>query len=189
MLKDEFPSNCLNEICKNPLFLKYPFNMLNKLKDTEQSPKYHPEGNVWNHTLLVVDEAASRKASSINPTVFMWSALLHDIGKPAATKVRKDRITAYGHDKVGAQLSKEFLEVFSDDGDFIDSVSMLILYHMQILCVVKDLPFADIRGMKRDTDINEVALLGLCDRLGRTDSNRAKEESNIQRFLEKCKSR
>jgi putative nucleotidyltransferase with HDIG domain len=49
--------------------------------------------------LLVVDEAAKRKAYSTDQRVFMWAALLHDIGKPASTRLRKGRITAYNHDK------------------------------------------------------------------------------------------
>jgi hypothetical protein len=57
---------------------------------------------------------------------------------------------------------------------------------MQILFVVKDLPFGDIKTMKQQTDVNEVALLGLCDRLGRTGSDRRLEEDNIRQFLRKC---
>lgn len=187
ILKDDRPSVYLNEIYLNPQFCKYPFNMLYRLKATEQSPEHHPEGNVWNHTMLVVDEAAKVKLESKDPTVFMWAALLHDIGKPNTTKVRRGRITAYNHDKVGAELSREFLGTFTNESDFINNVSNLIRYHMQILFVVKNLPFADIPGMIRDTDIKEVALLGLCDRLGRTNKEQAREEENIKLFLQKCK--
>ncbi|MEL7654306.1 MAG: HDIG domain-containing metalloprotein [Bacillota bacterium] len=188
LLQDSRPSAYLSGISSCPLFQQYPFHMLYRLKGTEQSPKYHPEGNVWNHTLLVVDEAAKVKPDSRDPAAFMWAALLHDIGKPATTTVRKGKITAYDHDKVGSELSKEFLREFTDDSDFIHKVSGLIRYHMQILFVLKNLPFADIRGMKSNTDINEVALLGLCDRLGRTNCNRAKEQENIRLFLQKCTS-
>ena len=58
LLEDTKPSDFLNEIYENSLFSEFPFNMLHVLKKTEQSPIHHPEGNVWNHTLLVVDEAA-----------------------------------------------------------------------------------------------------------------------------------
>jgi hypothetical protein len=58
---------------------------------------------------------------------------------------------------------------------------------MQILFVDKNLPFADIKTMKRQTDIWEIALLGLCDRLGRLGANRILEEENIKMFLKKCK--
>ena len=57
---------------------------------------------------------------------------------------------------------------------------------MQILHVVKDMAFADIKSMREDTDIDEIALLGFCDRMGRTNVDIAKEKNNIKIFLEKC---
>lgn len=186
LLQDTKPSVYLNEVSADPLFQQHPFPMLGRLKSTEQSALHHPEGNVWNHTMLVVDEAAAVKEQSKNPTVFLWAALLHDIGKPATTKRRKGKITAYDHDKVGAELSKEFLQEFTDSQSFIQDVSELIRYHMQILFVIKNLPFADIKGMATNTDVNEVALLGLCDRLGRANRDREQEYANIELFLQKC---
>jgi len=184
LLQDEKPSVYLTQIYSNPMFRQYPFNMLYELKNTEQSLIHHPEGNVWNHTMLVVDEAAAIKEKSKNKKVFMWSALLHDIGKPSTTNKMKKRITAYDHDKVGAELSKEFLQQFTKNQDFIADVCGHVRYHMHILFVTKSLPFADIEGMKRTTDIHEIALLGLCDRLGRLKCNRSEEENNINKFLE-----
>ena len=52
---------------------------------------------------------------------------------------------------------------------------------------LNNLPYSDIRGMKRHTDIQEVALLCYCDRMGRTNSDKNKEEANLRLFLEKCK--
>lgn len=187
LLHDFRPSDYLKKICSTSSFQQYPFDMLYKLNTTKQSPKYHGEGSVWNHTLLVVDEAAKIKMKSKNPKVLMWAALLHDIGKPSTTKKRKGRITSYDHDKVGSELSKEFLSCFTQDKNFIYDVSNLIRYHMQILFVINNLPFADIQGMKNDTDIEEVALLGLCDRTGRLNTDKLKEEKNIEEFLKKCK--
>ncbi|OAA91395.1 HDIG domain-containing metalloprotein [Clostridium ljungdahlii] len=187
LLNDSKPSDYLKELYNDPLFQQYPFDMLYKLNITKQSPKYHPEGTVWNHTLLVVDEAANVKSKSKNQKVFMWAALLHDIGKPSTTKDRNGKITSYEHDKVGAALSKEFLLFFTEDTNFIEEVCELIKYHMQILFVVNNLPFADIQGMKEHTDIHEVALLGLCDRIGRLNSDRKKEQHTINQFLKKCK--
>ena len=186
LLQDRKPSVYLESMYSTPLFRQYPFDMLYRLKSTEQSPEHHPEGNVWNHTMLVVDEAAEVKLQSRNPTVFMWAALLHDIGKPDTTKLRKGRITAYDHDKVGAKLSKRFLREFTDDHVFIREVSEMIRYHMQTLFVLRNLPFADIEGMGCNTDIREVALLSLCDRLGRTNRDRNREQADIQLFLQKC---
>ncbi|OQB13708.1 MAG: multifunctional tRNA nucleotidyl transferase/2'3'-cyclic phosphodiesterase/2'nucleotidase/phosphatase [Firmicutes bacterium ADurb.Bin193] len=186
LMQDDAPSVYLNGIHDDKQFRQYPFDMLYRLKSTKQSLAHHPEGNVWNHTMLVVDEAARVKLKSKNPEVFMWAALLHDIGKPSATTVRKGKITSYDHDKLGARLCKEFMLAFTEDVNFADEVSRLVRYHMQILFVVKSLPFADIEGMRRETDIREVALLGLCDRLGRGNCDKSGEENNIKLFLQKC---
>lgn len=187
LLEDTNPSVYLNEIYDNSTFKQFPFDMLYKLKETEQSKVHHPEGNVWNHVMLVIDEAAKIKDKSKDYKVLMWAALLHDIGKPSTTKNRKGKITAYDHDKVGEKLTIQFLEVFIDDKDFINKVSKLVRYHMQILFVANNLPFADIENMKLETDYKEIALLGFCDRMGRTNSNRKLELENIQRFLKVCK--
>lgn len=186
LTEDTKPSLYLAEAYCNPLFQEYPFSMLYNLKKTEQSPIHHPEGNVWNHTLLVVDEEARVKCKSKNQAVLMWAAFLHDIGKPSTTKLRKGKLTAYDHDKVGAALSTDFLKTFTDDAEFINEVYQLIRYHMQILFVVKDLPFADIEGLTLNTDIKELALLGLCNRLGRKGPDRNEEEKNVELFLQKC---
>lgn len=183
---DNKPSQYLEHISSESLFKKYPFNMLYKLKQTKQSPEHHPEGNVWNHTMLVIDEAADLKYRSKDAAAFMWTAFLHDIGKPDTTRMRKGRITAYDHDIAGEKLARTFLSEFIDDKDFIKSVTSLIRWHMQILFVVNNLPFADIRTMKKQIDVNEVALFGLCDRLGRLNPDRKQEENNIKIFLRKC---
>lgn len=185
LCRDGQPSRYLDTL-ENPDFENHPFTMLSTLHRVPQSPTHHPEGHVWNHTLLVVDEAAKRKSQATNPRVFMWAALLHDIGKAKTTRMRKGKITAYDHDKVGAEMAREFLECFEEEA-FIGQVQALVRWHMQILFVVKDLPFADISGMLTQTNVEDVALLGLCDRLGRTGIDTAHESQNIKVFLEKVK--
>jgi len=185
-LYDEKPSEYFEIAYKDPDFSNYPFIMLSKLKQTKQSPKYHPEGSVWNHTMMVIDEAAKIKYRSKAPHVFMWAALLHDIGKPTTTRYRRGKLTAYDHDKEGAILAKTFLYEFTNDANFVENVVKLIRWHMQILFVVKNMPFADIKTMKKEVDIKEVALLGFCDRLGRLNVDREKEDENIRIFLDKC---
>lgn len=187
LIEDERPSNYLNEVSNKKLFQKAPFSMLNKLKETMQSPVHHPEGNAWNHTMLVVNEAAKRKVKSKSPESFMWAALLHDIGKPDTTRSRKGRITSYDHDTAGEPLAREFLLYFSCKEEFIDKVVNLVRYHMHILYVLKDLGYGNIELMKKKVDLHELALLGLCDRLGRTNADLREEENNISIFLSKLK--
>lgn len=185
LCSDVKPSEYLNQLRREGELCEHPLSMLAELAATEQSPIHHPEGNVWNHTMLVVDLAAMHKSESSSPRAFMWAALLHDIGKPQTTKRQKDKVTSYNHDKVGAKLTREFMSGYFND-EFIRSVTALVRWHMQILFVVKNMPFADIAKMKQQVNIKDVALLGKCDRLGRLNPGIQREEENIQLFLEKC---
>lgn len=182
LMNDEKPSENINYLANKEIFKVKPFSMILELKNVEQSPIYHPEGNVWNHVMLVIDEAAKLRHRSKDKKAFMWAALLHDIGKPPTTKVRKGRITSYDHDKEGEKMAIEFLSYFSEDEEFKNKVSKLVRYHMHILYVLKNLPFKDIEGMKKNVDLEELALLGLSDRLGRLGENREEEKENIEKF-------
>ncbi len=190
LLNDEKPSQYLRHLAGNRWFLEtYPFTLLGDLRKIEQSPVHHPEGSVWKHTLLVVDLAAEGRQLSENPRIFMWSALLHDLGKAHTTRIRRGKITAYDHDKHGAVLAAAFLKEFTDDDEFTRKVSQMVRWHMQILFVVKQLPFADIDNMVQEVSPNEIALLSLCDRLGRgdmTENTRLTELENTKYFLQKC---
>lgn len=185
LLRDDVPSEYLKQLSKDPRFKEYPLNLLLKLKDTEQSKKHHPEGNVWNHTMLVVDEAAKVRERCNDEKAFMWAALLHDIGKPDTTRMRKGRITSYDHDKIGADISAKFLWMFTKEEDFIVAVRALVRYHMHMLYILKDLPFGDMKNLLKEVDVKEMALLSLCDRLGRTGADIAEEEANYKQYLKK----
>lgn len=182
LMFNEKPSGYLNRLSDSAGLKQWPFSMLERLKDTEQSKIHHPEGNVWNHTMLVLDEAASVREDSSDPKAFMWAALLHDIGKPDTTKIKGEKITAYNHDRVGAGLAKEFLEAVTSEQAFIVTVCMLVKYHMHLLYILKDLPFSDKKGLIASVDINDIALLGCCDRLGRKDADRNKGMEEYRRF-------
>lgn len=192
LMSDKEPSKYFNSLIGTGIFENtYPLTMLGDLIKTPQSPVYHPEGSVWNHTMMVVDEAAKRKEKSEDPKAFMWAALLHDIGKGPTTKLKKGRITSYDHDKVGKNLSIEFLNKFDCDENFIKKVSTIVRWHMHTLFVVKGLPFADIPGMLKEINAQEIALFSLCDRLGRgniTPKKIKEVEDNIDSFIRKCES-
>lgn len=189
LLQDEKPSKYLKNLLDNGQLREYPFSMLEDLKKTEQNAKHHPEGNVWNHTMLVVDEAALYKNASKDAKVFMWAALLHDLGKGPTTKLRKGRWTSYDHDKVGEDLGRKFLEEVIDDKNFINKVLPYIRWHMQSLFVNNKLPFQDIPSMLKEIEIDEIALLCYCDRMGRTYVDKEEKENvakSIENFKKKC---
>lgn len=189
LMEDENPSVYFNELVNKEAFPEqYPFTLLTDLIGLEQSPVHHPEGDVWNHTMLVTDNAAQMKRLSKMPRALMWAALLHDIGKKETTKLRKGRITAYDHDRAGQRLAVIFLKACSQSGDFAEQVGVLVRWHMQALYAAKNLPFYSPKAMNAQTDVNEVALLCLSDRLGRgpvTPEQLEREHQQIASFVEK----
>ncbi|ACD23838.1 MULTISPECIES: HDIG domain-containing metalloprotein [unclassified Clostridium] len=187
LLNDEKPSLFLNEALHKGSFDEYPLSMIKDLKEVPQNPKYHPEGNVFIHTMMVVDEGAKRREISNDKRTFMWTLLLHDIGKKPTTKMRKGRLISYDHDKVGAEMAEEFLNYFNENKDFVDYVRKLIRWHMQSLFVVKNTRFQDIEGILRDISVDDIALVSLCDRLGRggLDDSLIEQTKNDIEFFKK----
>lgn len=178
LLKDEKPSVYLKSMINNEDFNNEPFVAIKNLVNVEQNLRFHPEGNVFNHTIMVVDEAAKRREHCNNPRNLMWAALLHDIGKLYTTKLRKGRLTSYNHDKVGAKEARKFLESCNEDQTFIDQVCSLVRWHMQSLFFTKNLPFKDLQAIIEEVDLKDFILLTTSDRLGRgdLDNNRVQEE-------------
>ena len=85
------------------------------LADTPQEPDWHPEGDVWVHTLQVVDEAAGllddlREADRPRAQAVMLGALCHDLGKPATTTFEEGRIRSRGHEEAGIEPSLSLLD-------------------------------------------------------------------------------
>lgn len=189
LMEDEKPSVYFNELVNKEAFpAQYPFTLLTDLIGLEQSPVHHPEGDVWNHTMLVVDNAAQMQRLSKEPRALMWAALLHDIGKKETTKLRKGRITAYDHDTAGQRLAVSFLQECGQSDEFAEQVGVLVRWHMQALYATKNLPFYNPKAMNAQTDVNEVALLCLSDRLGRgpvTAAQLEREQQQIASFVEK----
>lgn len=185
LLRDTRPSAALDEWMRAGAFSgDASFARLEALVRTEQSPVWHPEGNVWNHTLQVVDLAATCRGESRDPRVFMWAALLHDIGKPATTRLRKGRLTAYDHDRAGERLCREFLAPFAGPA-FIDRVAGLVRWHMQALYCTKNGASRSLAEMVWQVDIEDIARLALCDRLGRgtlTEEKRREETETVKKF-------
>lgn len=180
LLNDKKPSLYLRELLKTGVLKKYPFSVIGDLTTVEQNLKYHPEGNVFNHTMMVVDEGAQNRDKSKNKRAFMWTLLLHDIGKKPTTRMRKGRLTSYNHDMVGKNMAQKFLEYFHEDEKFITEVTGLIRWHMQSLFVAKDSNFKNIGEMLNDVDKNEIVLVAMADRLGRGTKSKSEREQTMK---------
>ncbi len=189
LINSQKPSKYFEELLLSGKLDEEPFIKLKRLKDVPQSLKYHPEGNVWNHIMLVIDNGAYYKKYVNDKESFMWALLLHDIGKLKTTKLKKGIWTSYNHDKVGAIDGREFLiSLKAKDYDFIDKVEKLIKYHMHFLYITKNLPFGNEIKMIEEVNLNDISLVFLCDRLGRGGLN--KEDKNkiiesIEDFMKK----
>ena len=187
LLQSSKPSQEIKKLIKDGYFDTEPFNLIKNLVKIEQNPKYHPEGNVLNHILLVTDNASNLKEKSRDKRAFMWGAFLHDIGKLTTTKIRKNRITSYNHDTEGEKIALDFLDKLTDDEDFKKRVSKLVRWHMQPLFFDKNLPFFKPKDMLNDVEYKEIALLSLCDRLGRGEMDEQtieSEKNRIENFKE-----
>ena len=188
LLYDDKPSVFLTKLADEKVLDNYPFSVIGDLRYVQQNPKYHPEGNVFIHTMMVIDEGAVNRDKSDDKRVFMWALLLHDVGKKSTTKMRKGRLTSYDHDKVGKNIAEKFLEYFNLEQHFIDKVTGLVRWHMQSLFVTKDSKFQSIGELLNDVDVNEIVMVALADRLGRGSINKKAREqtiNDIYKFEEK----
>jgi tRNA nucleotidyltransferase (CCA-adding enzyme) len=82
------------------------------LAATDQDPDWHPEGDVWTHTLMVVDEAAALVDGLDRPRALsvMLGALCHDLGKPPTTRFEHGRLRSRGHEEAGIEPTRALLE-------------------------------------------------------------------------------
>ena len=98
----------------------------------EQNPAYHPEGDVFEHTMLVVDSAAALRDRALQPLAFMLAALFHDLGKVPATRRQPDgRITAYGHEVQGMPLCRSAMGRLTSDRKLTEYVVNMMWLHMR----------------------------------------------------------
>ncbi len=112
-LKAEQPSLGLT-LLKDLGIVERDLPELHALIGTPQEPEWHPEGDVWTHTLMVLNAAASISRSradlgSGEPLRIMLGALCHDLGKPKTTKGMGGRIRSHGHEEAGKELTEDLL--------------------------------------------------------------------------------
>jgi putative nucleotidyltransferase with HDIG domain len=119
--------------------------IIEALKDVPQTPVWHPEGNVYTHTAIVVDRALDLYNDKVAPVELVWAALFHDLGKIEKTQwsVEKMAVTSHGH----ADKSVEYVDHFRDlipPHVNRDLVRYLVAEHMNV-------KFASKRGEKSRT--------------------------------------
>ena len=108
------------------------FPELEALVGVQQDPRWHPEGDVWRHTLLVMDAfAADRIDDEWEDLVVGFACLCHDLGKATSTAWSDGRWRSPGHEQEGERPTRSFLERLTGQRRLIDQVLPLVLHHMK----------------------------------------------------------
>lgn len=156
------------------------------LKKIEQKPIWHPEGDVFEHSMQTVDGAATlqkKYKTREEKLIFLFAALLHDIGK-------KGGINEHGHDERGAELVPQTLSKMTINKNYIVPVQKLVRYHMMPGQFSKQ--NAGIPAYKRlarklapETDLEMLIDVSIADKCGRNPHSHIpilKEIAEIEQF-------
>jgi tRNA nucleotidyltransferase (CCA-adding enzyme) len=194
------PSVALQRMVDTGKIHDYPG--LAALIDVPQDPHHHPEGDAWEHTKLVLDAAASLRASvpKQHRLAYMLAALLHDIGKgKEGVVVRQEHVdaglfpskrlfTAYGHDKAGEAAARHFMQGIDVDQPTIDLALALITTHMQPYSMVgaSKKSFAKLAKKleAKGANLRLLAALVRADKGGRGQELSEEDEAPILKVLE-----
>ena len=113
-----------------------------RMQGVEQPPEFHPEGDVWVHTLMLLEQLPAGASATL-----AWGMLLHDVGKPATFTPPDparpgDRIRFNGHVEVGVAVARRILTRLRFSGEDMEQILALVKHHMQ---------FGDVMQMKQST--------------------------------------
>ena len=111
--------------------LDFWFPEVKALIGVGQDPSFHPEGDVWTHTMMVLDEAAKLRSEAKQPLPYMLSALCHDFGKPYTTEFVNGKIHSYHHETEGLKPASDFVERLTSERSLKKYVLNMVEMHMR----------------------------------------------------------
>ncbi|HEX8797443.1 MAG TPA: CCA tRNA nucleotidyltransferase [Terriglobales bacterium] len=117
--------------------LKEVLPEITRMQGVEQPPQFHPEGDVWVHTMMLLEQLPANCSRTL-----AWGALLHDVGKPPTFRVAPDRIRFDGHVEVGVRMAHEICRRLNFSNDDTEEIEALVANHMR---------FKDVERMKPAT--------------------------------------
>jgi putative nucleotidyltransferase with HDIG domain len=117
--------------------LKEVLPEIDRLHGVEQPPEFHPEGDVWIHTMMLLDQLSEGA-----PPTLAWGALLHDVGKPATFTRGSGRIRFNGHVEVGVKIAEDICRRLRFSNEESEQIALLVENHMR---------FGDVMRMKDST--------------------------------------
>ena len=181
LLEEEAPSAFFRELQQKGE-LGETFPELFATIGVPQNPKYHAEGDVFTHTMMVLDAAAGFRERAKSPLGFMLAALCHDLGKPLCTEEINGVIHAYRHETLGLPEAERLLRRFCEDEELIRYVLNLVEFHMKpnVIAAARSTPKATNRMFHGSSDPEALIYLGICDGLGKLPIHDSPKE---QEFL------
>jgi poly(A) polymerase len=125
------------ELLDQTLLLEQVLPEIKNMQGVEQPPQFHPEGDVWIHTLLMLEGLPAGCSKTL-----ALGALLHDVGKPPTFRRAPDRIRFDQHAEIGTRMAEEICGRFRLSNEETEQVSALVANHMR---------FGDVERMKEST--------------------------------------
>lgn len=151
------------------------FPELAAMRGVPQEPEWHPEGDVWVHTLMVVDEAASIARSEDlddeETLVLVMAALCHDLGKPLTTVHADGRIKSPAHETEGEAPTRSFLARIGAPNQLVDDVVPLVREHLkpyQLFARKEEVSDGALRRLALRVDVRRLVRVARADHFGRT---------------------
>lgn len=172
--------------------LKY-FQELEVLIDCIQDPIYHPEGDVWIHTMMSLDELArilkEKNIEDEHRKLYLFYGILcHDFGKPFCTKEIDGKITSFKHESLGIEATISFLSKLTNEKKFIEIVCSLVKNHLTpFQLYLAESSLKAIKRLSLKVNIEDLCLVCLADCLGRTIKDKEKCPKATLWLLEKAK--
>ena len=169
LLKSENPSIGFELMRELGIVERY-FPELHALINVPQSPIWHPEGDVWIHTMMALDSMSQELGiKSKQKLKFLFAILCHDLGKSTHTCMIDGEVTSRGHDKAGLEPTKSLMYRLTDEHDFIENLLPFVEYHLHPSQFYRNGAKAPaIRRLATKVNIEELVVVARADFLGRT---------------------
>lgn len=165
------------------------FPQLSKLIGLQQHAEYHPEGDVWNHTMQSLDAACAicdrENIDGEQKLVIMLAVLCHDFGKVTTTEFNseKGKLTSYGHDSAGEIPTREFLELIGCPKKYHEKIILLVTNHMAHLNIKNAKHVRKLANKLKNVSIYDLCIVMEADHSGRGGLDIGRHK-NIDKILQ-----
>ena len=152
--------------------LPIPESLIARLKATQQNPRYHGEGNVYNHTLMVLEQYYAyineHEVSEEDKEVLYWASVLHDVGKIEMTRFEMGRWRSPGHEAAGVPIARDILLENGFSVEQRKRILDLVQWHfVPFRWVRKRRPLDAYKLLAIQTDLRLLGIFSMLDMMGR----------------------